>query len=321
MKADWILGLLIACAAIAPASARAQDENAESGPPAPLPTPIVYRNTQYGFCFRLPANWKGYKILTNEWSGVVPSEEAPGTGKIMHGPLILIRNPSWTVLDPYQDIPIMVFTQAQWREKEEHGLIDSASGVDWGPFGSNAKYVFKEPDRWLGYADARGMREVEDLMLTHPFQAPCGPIIYRNSEYGFCFLLPTDWTGYKVITEKWQAGPTGSTEAGPIEGPEILLRNPHWTEDTRWQDIPIMIFTREQWKLAENDDYAFSPGPNMPSALGSDSRYIFALPPRWFPTQPGGISGVAGVEQVLSMMTRKPFRAPCEQKTTQVGKQ
>src|SRR5208282_386515 len=138
--------------------------------PAAIPTPIVYRNTQYGFCFRLPADWKGYTIITTEWGGW---GGGPDTGKMMHGPQLEIRHPASTEDDRYQDIPIMVFTRAQWREKEKNGFIGSTSGAEWSPFGSNARYVFKQPDRWVGYTDAKGWREVEDLMLTHPFRAPC----------------------------------------------------------------------------------------------------------------------------------------------------
>jgi len=170
MKSRPILCYLVASAALVPALAVEQDADERSSAPVPIPTPIVYRNTQYGFCFRLPADWKGYTIKTNEWSGW---SGPPDTGKMMHGPRLVIRHPAWTDDDPYQDIPIMVLTRAQWREKEEYGLIASPYGVDWGPFGSNARYVFKQPDRWLGYTELKGWREVADLMMSHPFQAPC----------------------------------------------------------------------------------------------------------------------------------------------------
>ena len=168
MKSHSVLAILLACAAITPAMARAQNSSPQSTGPAPLPTPIVYHNTQYGFCFLLPADWKGYTIVAGKWSGTLLN-----TGKMMHGPQLIIRHPAWTEDDPYQDIPIMIFTQDQWRDKEAHGLITSTFGADWGTFGSNAKYVFKQPDRWVGYTDDKGWREVEDLMMTHPFQAPC----------------------------------------------------------------------------------------------------------------------------------------------------
>ncbi|HEY1500297.1 MAG TPA: hypothetical protein VGF88_12015 [Acidobacteriaceae bacterium] len=30
------------------------------------------------------------------------------------GPLLSIRNPHWTEANPWQDIPIMIFTNSQW---------------------------------------------------------------------------------------------------------------------------------------------------------------------------------------------------------------
>jgi hypothetical protein len=168
VKSNLLPVFLLACAAMAPTLGLAQEANAQSPAPAPLSTPIVYHNTQYGFCFLLPADWKGFSVVTTGWSG-----NEPGTEKIMRGPAIRLRNPAWTEADPYQDIPIMVFTQAQWREKEKNGLIVSAAGVDLDAMGRNARYVFAQPPRWVGYADVKGWREVEDLMMTHPFQAPC----------------------------------------------------------------------------------------------------------------------------------------------------
>ena len=93
---------------------------------------------------------------------------------MMYGPSITIRNPAWKEDDRWQDIPIFVFTRAQWRVEEKNGVILSAAGVKVGAMGQNSAYVFTQPPRWVGYADATGSREVMDLMTTHPFQAPCG---------------------------------------------------------------------------------------------------------------------------------------------------
>ena len=71
MKSHSVLAILLACAAVAPALAQAQDASPQNSGPAPIPTPIVYHNTHYGFCFLLPADWKGYKIVTDKWSGTV----------------------------------------------------------------------------------------------------------------------------------------------------------------------------------------------------------------------------------------------------------
>ena len=87
------------------------------------------------------------------------------------------------------------------------------------------------------------------------------PLVYRNTEYGFCFRLPANWKGYTTIWEKWEGTPLDDTKGKPLEGPKLRIRHPNWTKDAPHEDIPIMIFTLAQWKLAESDDYSFSAAP------------------------------------------------------------
>lgn len=137
------------------------------------------------------------------------------------------------------------------------------------------------------------------------------PIVYRNTQYGFCFLLPADWKGYTVVEDTWKGSPMGDTKGLSIKGPELLLRNPKWTKDDPWQDIPIMIFTLAQWKLADDDEYLFSPAPFGPSEIGRNSRYVFALPARWI-----GFYEPKGMDEVQTLMNQNPFQAPCGHKST-----
>jgi hypothetical protein len=67
---------------------------------------LLYRNARYGFCLALPANSAGYKVLTDRWSGDAIGGESR--------PKLVIRNPRWADENPYEDIPIQVFTPAQW---------------------------------------------------------------------------------------------------------------------------------------------------------------------------------------------------------------
>jgi hypothetical protein len=169
MKSHSVLAILLACAAVAPALAQAQDASPQNSGPAPIPTPIVYHNTHYGFCFLLPADWKGYKIVTDKWSGTVLD-----TGQKESGPQLLIRNPKWTKDDPYQDIPIMIFTPSQWKFVAADNMAVSAAPIGPAELGQNKSYVFALPPRWIGFADAEGTDEVQTLMIQNPFQAPCG---------------------------------------------------------------------------------------------------------------------------------------------------
>ena len=153
-----------------PASANAQAAPAPSNQPAgPAAATIIYRNTQYGFCFVLPESWKGYTIVTEKWSG-----DNFSSGQTIHGPQLRIRNPQWTEAKPYQDIPIMVFTPAEWQQVEAVTMSVSAAPIGPEELGQNTKYVFALPPRWVGFDDALGQDEVNSWMEQNRLQAPCG---------------------------------------------------------------------------------------------------------------------------------------------------
>jgi hypothetical protein len=170
MKSYSILAILLACAATASALGQAQDAGPQSTGPTSGAAHLVYRNAQYDFCFVLPASWKGYTIVEDTWVGTPLNgpQQTP-----IKGPELLIRNPRWTEANPYQDIPIMIFTRAHWKLAETDDYAFSAAPFGPREIGRNRNFVFAQPPRWIGYTDLAGMREVEDLMMTHPFQAPC----------------------------------------------------------------------------------------------------------------------------------------------------
>ena len=64
-------------------------------------------------------------------------------------------------------------------------------------------------------------------------------------------------------------------------GPQLLIRHPDWTQEAPRQDIPIMVYTLEQWNALQKGDFYVSAAPIGPSKLGSNSVNVFALPPRY----------------------------------------
>lgn len=135
-------------------------------PPAEPAAAIEYKNTRYGFSFSLPAGWKDYKIVTDTWEG---SDTAKGG--VEHGPLIYIRHPAWTKENPRQDIPIMIFTVAQWESVQQGNYLVNAAPIVPNELGRNRKYVFALPPR-ANYADLAGVEEVDDILRhgpLHPF--------------------------------------------------------------------------------------------------------------------------------------------------------
>jgi hypothetical protein len=107
-------------------------------------------------------------------------------------------------------------------------------------------------------------------------------IIHINEEYGFELTLPVSWKGYSVLNQTWTGYLINEYSNSKTEnGPEIVIRNPNWKENNIWQDIPIMIFTPDEWTLIQDENMAVSAAPIGPQELGRNSKYIFALPPRW----------------------------------------
>jgi hypothetical protein len=148
------------------AIARAPNMSAQSSAGSPL----EYRNAQYGFCFSLPASWKGYSIITEQWEGA-----PPGSQSFTRGPKLLIRHPHWTEKDPYEDIPIMVFTHAQWQLVAKEELIVSAAPIGPSELGSNVRYVFALPPRY-NFDLATGWQEVDNLIQHKSLRAPCASL-------------------------------------------------------------------------------------------------------------------------------------------------
>ena len=139
--------------------------------------------------------------------------------------------------------------------------------------------------------------EVETTITQNPQQ-----ILYINTQYGFSFTMPNSWVGYSIITSKWEGNPPGDdtvTEQGPI----ISIRNSKWTQENPYQDIPIMVFTLAQWDLLQQGKFNIGAGPEGPSELGRNAKYVFGLPFRYnysFPT---------GYEEVAKILEGNPLKA------------
>ncbi|SHI19880.1 Signal transducer regulating beta-lactamase production, contains metallopeptidase domain [Sporobacter termitidis DSM 10068] len=276
---------------------------------------IVYKNTDYGFDFTLPKDWQDYTIVSQQWSGW----DIGNTSNILAtGPQLLIRSPQWTAAKPTQDIPIMIFTLTQWEDLQQEKFVVSAAPVPPSELGRNSKYVFALPARY-NFAYPPGYEEVEQIMNGEPLtptedisvlpdtpaassSTPTPAIVYKNTQYGFNFDLPAEWKGYKIVSEEWKGTPLTDQQAATT-GPQLLIRNPKWTKDTPTQDIPIMVFTMKQWDDVQEGNIAVSAAPILPSELGRNSKYVFALPPRYNYAFP------AGYEEVDQLLQGKPLHA------------
>lgn len=125
-------------------------------------------------------------------------------------------------------------------------------------------------------------------------------VMYDNNEYGFTFTLPKSWEGYQIVQDSWE----GLSAEGKIieNGKIILIRHPLWTKDKPRQDIPIMIFTQEQWFSLEKDEFHIGAAPIGPTKLGENNQYVFALPARY------NFAFLEGYEEVETILQNNPIQ-------------
>jgi hypothetical protein len=131
-------------------------------------------------------------------------------------------------------------------------------------------------------------------------------LVYTNKKYRFRFTLPESWRGYSIVAAEWEGGDGGTYQAGepvppPEKGPCILINHPLSTKDNPRQNILIMIFTKAQWQLVEAGRLILSAAPVGPRELGSNAKYVFALPARF------DYADVAGVQEVDEIIQHDPL--------------
>ncbi len=149
-------------------SSNSGTNHATTTPPVVKKDTIVYKNTDYGFSFTLPKTWEGYTIIEDEWDGF---EIQNGKQVVTeHGPLVSIRHPDWDYKAPRQDIPVMVFTTAQWNSMQKDEFHIGAAPINPSEIGRNNTYVFAIPARY-NYAYLTGYEEVDHIITGHNFTA------------------------------------------------------------------------------------------------------------------------------------------------------
>jgi hypothetical protein len=126
-------------------------------------------------------------------------------------------------------------------------------------------------------------------------------VIYTNKKYGFHFSLPESWRGYSISVSEWEGGDGKTYQSdevmpAPKKGPLITISHPLSTVSNPRQDILIMVFTKAQWKLVQEDKIILSAAPVGPYELGRSSKFVFALPPRF---NGAGIEGWQEIQEII----------------------
>jgi hypothetical protein len=131
-------------------------------------------------------------------------------------------------------------------------------------------------------------------------------LVYRNNRYGFSFSLPESWEGYTIVTDQWEGLSLEGAKKGRVveRGPLLSIRHPQWTSKNPRQDIPIMIFTLEQWKSLQQEKFSVGAAPVGPKEIDRNSKYVFALPARY---NYAFLTGYEEVERILESNPLVPF--------------
>ena len=169
MKNNKIIPIVIVVLVIGLAGYLLITKNKEAAPvnePTASSTSVVYSDSDFGFTFSLAESWKGYSIVKNTWEG----NPLTATATKQTGTKLLIRNPKWTSVLPYQDIPVMVFTVAQWNSYMAGNYSVSAAPVAATELGRNNLFVFALPPRW-NFDFSEGYMEAENIVKSNPLKA------------------------------------------------------------------------------------------------------------------------------------------------------
>jgi hypothetical protein len=216
--------------------------------------------------------------------------------------------PGRMVSSPWPDrIEILSVEKSSESEYEVKGEIIEVTSEEQTHGGIAAKrlitlLVKNMNNRWLIDDVTLGAyEEKEDDKKT---KEEADSIVYENTQYGFDFTLPESWKDYKIVMEEWEGFAIEDSEGEKVveTGPMLLIRHPVWTSEHPHQDIPIMVFTFEQWDSLQNEKFHIGAAPIGPKELGRNNKYVFALPARYnfaFPT---------GYEEVENILEGNPLQ-------------
>ncbi|HZI31440.1 MAG TPA: hypothetical protein VFF11_03805 [Candidatus Binatia bacterium] len=131
----------------------------------PSKEPVLYHNAKYDFTFSLPSDWRDYSVSIQQLEDENYSPAEDKQIVVGHTPMITLRHPQWRADAPYQDIPILIFTRAQWDSLHRGQLWPSIfAGGMMDELWHNQKYVFAMSSRYNAADVMRGWDEVEDIV-------------------------------------------------------------------------------------------------------------------------------------------------------------
>lgn len=232
-----------------------------------------------------------HKSMQENYSGLVSTALlTKWQGDPQHAPGRLLSSP-WP-----DRIDIISINKISEKAYEVKGEIIEITSKEKKNDGTAAKrpitlLVEKINNHWLINAVSLGEYETTNT------------IVYKNTSYGFEFSLPQSWKNYTIITDQWEGFPPGRQEPeAAATGPMISIRHPRWTERNQRQDIPILVFTLDQWNSLQQEKFHIGAAPMGPSELSRNNKYVFALPARY------NYAFQTGFEEVENILTGNPLQ-------------
>lgn len=134
------------------------------------------------------------------------------------------------------------------------------------------------------------------IYFNQDFFKNSGALIYKDKDFNFELTLPPSWKGFTTEKKDWQ-GWTIDTGKQDYSGEEIIIKNPKTTDSQAYQDVPIMVFTKDVWQLVADEKVSVSAAPIGPQKIGENKNYVFATPPRWY-----GFTDAIGWEEAIKII-------------------
>ena len=150
-----------------------------------------------------------------------------------------------------------------------------------------------------------------ELPTSLSTEQPEALVEYRDSALGFSFSLPESWEGFSIRTSNWEGLKSGDLGDEVVEqGPIVYIVHPKSTAQQPRQEIPVMVFTIDQWDRMQRGEWHVGAAPIGPLELGRNSRYVLALPARYNYAFPEGWEEVEQIIQSHPLVTFEPSVVP-----------
>jgi hypothetical protein len=134
---------------------------------------------------------------------------------------------------------------------------------------------------------------------------------YRDTELGFSFSLTASWEGFSIQESNWDGLKSGDLGDEVVEqGRIVSIVHPKSTTQQPRQEIPLMVFTIEQWERMQSGEWHIGAAPIGPRELGRNSRYVLAIPARYNYAFLEGWEEVERILQSHPLLTFEPNGVP-----------